>query len=172
MLASPRRPVAVRRAGALALAVSLSALCGVVRFRVASPSRAVASLVASVDGGALGGAFGAPQGALEATDGAFGGGGGGGPPAGASPRPHIVFVLMDDLGFDDVGYGGGGGDAGGDDDDVSTPTIDGLAREGVILTRYYSAFSCTPARGALMTGLSPHRLGLQHGQVFPGAGKE
>ena len=169
MLASPRRPVAVRRAGALALAVSLSALCGVVRFRVASPSRAVASLVASVDGGALGGAFGAPQGALEATDGAFGGGGGGGPPAGASPRPHIVFVLMDDLGFDDVGYGSGGDDDAGDadDDDVSTPTIDGLAREGVILTRYYSAFSCTPARGALMTGLSPHRLGLQHGQVFP-----
>ena len=50
---------------------------------------------------------------------------------------------------------------------VATPHIDALAKEGVTLSRYYSAFSCTPARGALLTGLSPHRLGLQHGQVFP-----
>ncbi|KAH8066315.1 sulfuric ester hydrolase [Aureococcus anophagefferens] len=67
---------------------------------------------------------------------------------------------MDDLGFDDVGYGNADGA-------VATPHIDALAKEGVTLSRYYSAFSCTPARGALLTGLSPHRLGLQHGQVFP-----
>lgn len=77
-------------------------------------------------------------------------------------RPHIVFFLVDDLGFGDVGYHKDEGSS-----DVSTPTIDRLARSGVVLSRYYSACTCTPARGALLTGVSAHRLGLQHGQIFP-----
>lgn len=76
------------------------------------------------------------------------------------PPPHVVFIVVDDLGHSDVGYLSGSNPS-------PTPTIDRLARSGVILANYYSACTCTPARGALMTGLHPIRLGLQHGQIFP-----
>lgn len=71
--------------------------------------------------------------------------------AGDGPRPNIVFVLADDLGYGDVGCYGGR---------VPTPHIDGLAREGVRLTQFYSnGPECTPTRTALMTGRYQQRVG-------------
>ncbi len=61
-------------------------------------------------------------------------------------QPNIVFILVDDLGFNDVGYHGDGGSA------LTTPTIDRLAMEGVRLENYYVQPSCTPTRSQLMTG--------------------
>ena len=61
-------------------------------------------------------------------------------------QPNIIFILVDDLGFNDVGYHGEGGSA------LTTPTIDRLAMEGVRLENYYVQPSCTPTRSQLMTG--------------------
>ncbi|WP_165247131.1 sulfatase family protein [Paludisphaera soli] len=65
-------------------------------------------------------------------------------------RPNIVIVYADDLGFTDLGCYGG--------DVAATPNIDRMAREGVRLTRYYSASPiCSPSRCGLLTGQFPAR---------------
>lgn len=76
------------------------------------------------------------------------------------PRPDIVFILSDDLGWQDVGYHGS---------EIRTPHIDRLAAEGVKLEQFYVQPVCTPTRAALMTGLYPMRLGLQLGVIKPGS---
>ena len=68
-----------------------------------------------------------------------------------SSPPHILFMLADDLGWIDVGFHGS---------KINTPTIDSLAKEGVILDNYYVQPLCTPARGALMTGRYPIHTGM------------
>ena len=68
--------------------------------------------------------------------------------------PHIVFILVDDWGYNDVGYRS-------TSMTWTTPTIDKLASEGVILNNYFTHESCAPSRGALMTGRLAIRLGLQ-----------
>ncbi len=68
-------------------------------------------------------------------------------------RPHIVFILTDDMGYGDVGcYGGKFG---------PTPNIDRLAREGIRFTQYYSASPiCSPSRTGLTTGMFPARWNI------------
>ena len=78
----------------------------------------------------------------------------------AAPRPHIVFLLADDLGFDDVGWHGG---------EIQTPHLDKLARAGASLEQFYVQPVCSPTRAALLTGRYPMRLGLQVGVVRPWA---
>ncbi len=63
------------------------------------------------------------------------------------PRPNIVFILADDLGYNDVGYHGVDGMSA-----IKTPTIDRLAEEGVKLENYYVQPKCSPTRGQLMLG--------------------
>src|SRR6188508_2592031 len=62
----------------------------------------------------------------------------------ASPRPNIVFFLIDDLGYADCGFNGG--------KDIKTPNIDQLARAGTILESHYVQPVCSPTRSALLTG--------------------
>lgn len=69
----------------------------------------------------------------------------------ASGQPHIVFVLADDLGWNDVGYHGS---------DIRTPHIDSLVEQGLELHRYYAFPLCSPTRAALLTGRSPLRMGV------------
>lgn len=76
------------------------------------------------------------------------------------PRPHIVYILADDLGFADVGFHGS---------DIKTPNIDRLAATGARLGQYYVQPMCTPTRAALMTGRYPLRYGLQTGVIPSGA---
>ncbi len=65
-------------------------------------------------------------------------------------RPNIVIVYADDMGYTDLGCYGG--------DLARTPNIDRMAREGVRLTRYYSASPiCSPSRCGLLTGQFPAR---------------
>lgn len=79
-------------------------------------------------------------------------------PAANPPRPHVAFILADDLGWNDVGYHGS---------EIRTPTIDRLAAEGAKLEQFYVQPVCTPTRGALMTGRYPMRLGLGLGVIKP-----
>src|SRR5215469_8191134 len=66
-------------------------------------------------------------------------------------RTNIVVVLVDDMGFSDIGpYGG----------EVPTPNLDRLAAEGVRFTQFYNAARCSPTRASLLTGLYPHQAGM------------
>ena len=67
----------------------------------------------------------------------------------ASP-PHILLVVVDDLGWSDVGFHGS---------KIETPNIDKLAAEGVVLDNYYVLPVCTPTRSALLTGRYPIHTG-------------
>ena len=72
--------------------------------------------------------------------------------AAAQPaQPNLVYIMADDLGWDDVGYHGG---------EIRTPNIDALANDGVRLNRYYAFPLCSPTRAAFLTGRSPIRLGV------------
>ena len=64
--------------------------------------------------------------------------------ADAAPRPNIVFLLADDLGYADVGFMGS--------KDMRTPNVDTLAKGGAILAAHYVQPVCSPTRAALMTG--------------------
>ena len=67
-------------------------------------------------------------------------------------RPNVVFILADDLGYGDFSAFNNGLS--------STPTLDGLMREGTCLTQHYTASPvCNPSRACLMTGRYPHRTG-------------
>lgn len=69
--------------------------------------------------------------------------------------PNILIILVDDMGWGDIGVNGGGVAVG-----APTPHIDRLARGGLNLTSTYSQPTCTPTRAALMTGRLPPRSGL------------
>ena len=65
------------------------------------------------------------------------------PAAPATPKPNVVFILADDLGYSDVGCYGG---------EIATPNLDALARNGLRFTQFYNTTRCWPSRGALLTG--------------------
>lgn len=77
--------------------------------------------------------------------------------ASASGR-NIVFIVADDLGWNDVGF---------HNSDMITPNIDKLAKQGVIFNSSYVQPVCTPTRNAFMTGVYPFKVGLQRGVFLP-----
>jgi arylsulfatase len=66
-------------------------------------------------------------------------------------RPNIVVVLVDDVGFSDIGCYGS---------EIPTPNLDRLAGGGVRFTQFYNTARCSPTRASLLTGLYPHQAGL------------
>ncbi len=67
-------------------------------------------------------------------------------------RPNIVFILVDDLGYSDIG-------AYNSETFYETPNVDALARDGVLFTNGYAANPvCSPSRAAIITGKHPTRL--------------
>lgn len=87
---------------------------------------------------------------------------------GKPSRPHIVYLLADDLGWADVGYHAQAR-GGRTDETIKTPNLDRLAAQGTKLEQFYVQSLCTPTRTALMTGKYPFRLGLHVGVVRPWA---
>jgi arylsulfatase len=66
-------------------------------------------------------------------------------------RPNIILILVDDMGFSDLGCYGS---------EIPTPHIDHLAKNGIRFTNFYNAARCCPTRASLLTGLYPHQAGV------------
>ncbi|HOX02279.1 MAG TPA: arylsulfatase [Candidatus Paceibacterota bacterium] len=88
----------------------------------------------------------------------------------ASPpsRPNIIVILVDDMGWSDLGCYGS---------EIPTPNLDALASNGLRFTQFYNTARCCPTRASLLTGLYPHQAGVGHmtsphkdaqGNVLPG----
>jgi arylsulfatase A-like enzyme/sucrose-6-phosphate hydrolase SacC (GH32 family) len=76
-----------------------------------------------------------------------------------APKPNIVVIFVDDMGYGDIGPFGA---------EPSTPQLDRMAAEGMKLTDFYvSSSACTPSRAALMTGCYADRIGMGKSVVFP-----
>jgi arylsulfatase A-like enzyme len=72
-------------------------------------------------------------------------------PAADSPRPNVLLILADDLGYSDLGCYGG---------EIETPHLDGLAKNGLKFRQFYNGTRCCPSRASLLTGLYPHQAGV------------
>ena len=66
-------------------------------------------------------------------------------------KPNIILIMADDMGFSDMGAMGG---------EIKTPTLDGLANEGILYKQFYNGARCCPTRASLLTGLYPHQTGM------------
>ncbi|TDU80934.1 arylsulfatase [Prosthecobacter fusiformis] len=75
-------------------------------------------------------------------------------PSFAAPQqPNIVVILVDDMGFSDLGCYGS---------EIPTPNLDALGAGGVKFTQFYNTGRCCPTRASLLTGLYPHQAGVGH----------
>src|SRR5579863_4730345 len=59
------------------------------------------------------------------------------------PKPNILLIVADDMGFSDAGCYGG---------EIATPNLDALARNGLRFTQFHNTARCWPTRAALLTG--------------------
>jgi arylsulfatase A-like enzyme len=75
----------------------------------------------------------------------------------AQGQPNIMMVLLDDLGYSDLGAYGG---------EAETPNIDALTQESTQFTDFHAYPLCAPTRAALMTGQDPHQVGLGSMEVL------
>src|SRR4051812_26038115 len=73
--------------------------------------------------------------------------------AAAAERPNVVVILADDQGWGDLGVHG--------NTNVSTPSIDSLARDGAIFDRFFVCPVCSPTRAEFLTGRYPPRGGVR-----------
>ena len=68
-------------------------------------------------------------------------------------RPNIIVILVDDMGYSDIGpYGG----------EIPTPNLDHLSSNGYTMTNFYNAGRCCPTRASLLTGVYQHQAGIGH----------
>jgi arylsulfatase len=69
----------------------------------------------------------------------------------AADKPNIIVILVDDMGFSDIGCYGS---------EIPTPNIDALAANGLRFTQFYNTGRCCPTRASLLTGLYSHQTGI------------
>jgi len=85
----------------------------------------------------------------------------------AAPRPNVIVILADDLGYSDIGCYGS---------EIQTPNLDRLAAGGVRFSQFYNSAKCEPTRASLMSGQYWQDVGLgikkgiTMGQAMRGAG--
>jgi arylsulfatase len=68
-------------------------------------------------------------------------------------QPNIIVILVDDMGFSDIGCYGS---------EIPTPNLDALAKNGLRFTQFYNTGRCCPTRASLLTGLYSHQTGVGH----------
>jgi len=71
-------------------------------------------------------------------------------------RPNLLLIMVDDMGFSDIGSYGS---------EIQTPNIDKLAYEGIRFREFYNNSICAPTRASLLTGQYPHRAGVGYFDV-------
>ena len=69
----------------------------------------------------------------------------------APDAPNVVMVVLDDVGFGDLGCYGS---------ELRTPTIDALAAEGLRFNQFHTTTLCSPTRACLLTGRNHHSVGM------------
>lgn len=75
---------------------------------------------------------------------------------GSSARPNIILIMVDDMGYSDIGAYGS---------EISTPNLDKLASEGIRFREFYNNSICAPTRASLITGQYPHKAGMGYFDV-------
>ncbi|MHC4253622.1 MAG: sulfatase-like hydrolase/transferase, partial [Planctomycetota bacterium] len=73
---------------------------------------------------------------------------------GAARKPNIIFILVDDMGWSDIGCFGS---------EINTPNIDSLARTGLRFTQFYNTAKCFPSRACLLSGVYAQQCGMSRG---------
>ncbi|VTU20525.1 Arylsulfatase [Variovorax sp. SRS16] len=75
------------------------------------------------------------------------------PPAAAAPHnaPDVIFIVLDDVGFSDLGCYGS---------EITTPNMDRLARDGAQYTNFHVTSMCSPTRACMLTGRNAHSIGM------------
>lgn len=73
-------------------------------------------------------------------------------------RPNIVHIIVDDLGWGDVGFHGS---------EIATPNLDRLSSESTVFNRFYVSPICSPTRAGALTGRYPFRFGIWDGVCSP-----
>lgn len=68
-----------------------------------------------------------------------------------SEKPNIIMILVDDMGYSDLGCYGS---------EIETPHLDSLANYGVRFTQFHNTAKCFPSRASLLTGLYAHQCGM------------
>ena len=68
-------------------------------------------------------------------------------------RPNFVLIMVDDMGFSDIGCYGS---------EIQTPNLDRMARGGMRFSQMYNYARCCPTRACLLTGAYPHQAGIGH----------
>lgn len=74
----------------------------------------------------------------------------------ADDRPNIILIMVDDMGYSDLGAYGS---------EIQTPNLDKLAAEGLRLTQFYNNSICAPTRASLITGQYQHKAGIGYFNV-------
>jgi len=73
-------------------------------------------------------------------------------------RPNILLVLVDDMGWADLGCYGS---------EIRTPNIDALATNGLRFRQFYNGAKCSPSRASLLTGLYPQQVAVDTAASLP-----
>ena len=68
-----------------------------------------------------------------------------------SQRPNVLMIVVDDMGYSDLGSFGG---------EIATPNLDELALDGIRFSNFHMSTMCSPSRAMLLTGVTSHRTGL------------
>ena len=69
----------------------------------------------------------------------------------SDPRPNVVVILVDDMGYSDIGCYGG---------EIPTPNLDQLAENGIRFRNFHNTARSCPSRASLITGLYQHQTGI------------
>src|SRR5687767_9450986 len=73
-----------------------------------------------------------------------------------SKKPNIILIMVDDLGYSDIGAYGS---------EINTPNLDQLAAQGLRLREFYNNSICAPTRASLLTGQYQHKAGVGYFNV-------